>query len=235
MVPMNESYVIERIPNYEEMLETIERYARNCYKSESRMVTNLDMERFIRTKLLRLDDLYQVRACLKDNGLERFIPSLSFHDTHEGPLEHEFMTVRFICDRGISHELVRHRLSSFLQESTRYCCYGHESKGFSCIDPLDHFRSLESGSEWVEAMDDADRHYNKMIELGERPEMARSVLPHSTKVDIIATANIREWRLIFKLRSSNRAHPQMRDLMIPLLEDLKVRLPVFFEDICYSL
>jgi thymidylate synthase (FAD) len=215
--------------------------------------------KLIRKRLLRIDELNEVRNCLFKGGLGKYIPSISFHDTHEGALEHELISVRFICDRGVTHELVRHRIASFLQESTRYCCYGDDKKGLVLINPpfwpdqehlhdpnLDGFcpSPFEEEKEedhvtlpdprqieWRAAMQDAGKHYGNLLAMGAKPEEARSVLPHSTKVDIIETANIREWRFILKLRTSPRAHPQMRQLTLPLLRELKSRMGVFFEDI----
>lgn len=166
---------------------------------------------------------------------------------HESVIEHVTgITVRFICDRGVSHELVRHRLASFSQESTRYCNYAGDKFGNEIvfIKPIfwkdDFIESAEYGfciksktpaHEWDFAMRDAEIRYFKLLKLGASPQEARSVLPNSLKTEVVMTANVREWRLIFQLRTSKAAHPQMRELMIPLLEEMKGLLPVFFEDI----
>lgn len=264
------SYNIEYMPEYGHTLSKIEHFARNCYKSEGLIddgyepceckakfrpgdntcgkcacgyvrVRDPSSVKLIRNRLLRVDELNEVRDALFRCGLGKYVPSISFHDTHEGPLEHEVISVRFICDRGVSHELVRHRIASFLQESTRYCCYGDDKKGLVLInppfwpgpaDPNVFEPNLDvKWLEWRNAMEHAGNHYGNLINMGAKPEEARSVLPHSTKVDIIETANLREWRFILKLRTSVRAHPQMRQLTLPLLAELKTKMPVFFEDI----
>jgi thymidylate synthase (FAD) len=159
---------------------------------------------------------------------------------HESVLEHEKITVRFVCDRGVSHELVRHRLASFSQESTRYCNYSKDKFGgeLTFIVPLfgddgDDVISAEE-IEWKKAMADAERHYMNLIKMGCVPQQARSVLPNSLKTEVVITANIREWRLIFKQRTGKKAHPQMRELMCPLLDELKESLLPLFEDIEYE-
>lgn len=160
---------------------------------------------------------------------------------HLSPLEHASMTVVFVCDRGVSHELVRHRLMSPSQESTRYCIY---LKGVKFIDiregidldpkmvaKLSHKGIEDIVAEWTAAMEDAERHYTNMLGFGATPQIARSVLPNSTKTQIVVTANFREWRHIFELRTSSAAHPQMRQLMSPLLEKSKKMFPCIFGDI----
>lgn len=172
---------------------------------------------------------------------------------HEAMIEHSSLSVLFTVDRGVTHELVRHRIASFAQESTRYCNYSHDKFGNECnfIDlrpglEIDINGQLEKNcsditgsydmvegilTEWKLAMEDAERHYLKMLQLGARPQIARSVLPNSTKSDITITANYREWRAFFKLRADKPAHPQMREVTIPLLHELQERIPVIFEDI----
>lgn len=164
---------------------------------------------------------------------------------HEAMLEHSTLSVMFTVDRGVSHELVRHRIASFAQESTRYVNYSKEKFGSECafidITPgikLDNkMKNMGSSEialildEWTKAMEDAEKHYMRMLELGATPQIARSVLPNSTKTDITITANYREWRNFFKLRVPATAHPQMREVTIPLLQELKERIPVVFNDI----
>jgi len=151
--------------------------------------------------------------------------------------------VRFICDRGVTHELVRHRLCAFSQESTRYCNY----KGgvTFVIPPWVEYLSpgqYESGDysgligaeySWADAMYSSECWYLDLLDCGWSPQQARSVLPNSLKTEIVVTANFREWRHIFKLRCSKAAHPQMREIMIPLLEEMKRLRSVFFNDITY--
>ena len=164
---------------------------------------------------------------------------------HEAMLEHSSLSVKFTVDRGVSHELVRHRIASFAQESTRYCNYSLD-KFDNNINVIDIIDGIELDNkmanmdaeiiqliirEWLSAMEDAEEHYMRMIQLGATPQIARSVLPNSTKTEITITANYREWRAFFKLRTANAAHPQMRQVTIPLLNELKGLIPVIFDDI----
>lgn len=185
-----------------ELLARIERAGRTCYKSEDR-ITHGSAERFVRMLLER---------------------------GHESVIEHESMTVRFVCDRGVSHELVRHRLASFSQESTRYCCYAHAGELCFIRQPF-----WEDGSKrwdlWHNALRIAEATYLALIDGGAKPEEARSVLPNSLKTEIVVTANIREWRHIFKLRCSPKAHPQMRQMMAPLLSEVVGMCPALFADL----
>lgn len=147
---------------------------------------------------------------------------------HESVLEHVNITVRFICDRGVTHELVRHRIASFSQESTRYCDYGNAPIRF--ISPKSHMDSAQFAV-WMDAMNYATEAYNKLRDLGCMPQIARSVLPNSLKTEIVTTMNLREWRHVMRLRTSPAAHPQMREVMNKLLAQFRVCLPVIFEDI----
>lgn len=196
----------------QEVLKAIEEVGRTCYKSED-LITDDSAERFIRSIIAR---------------------------GHESVIEHINITVRFICDRGISHEIVRHRVASYAQESSRYCNYSKEkfSGEITYIDLLGHMSNdevldmnLNMFREWVQACKDAERHYFKMLEYGATPEIARSVLNNSTKTELVATMNLREWRHFFKLRCDKAAHPQMREITIPLLKDFKKLVPIVFDDI----
>jgi thymidylate synthase (FAD) len=177
------------------------------------------------------------RTCYKSNskGLKQDINLLRNCITkkHESILEHYSVSVLFICDRGISHEIVRHRLASFSQESTRYCNYGKDkfNNELTFIRPFKWAVGDSMYSLWCESMQHAENMYLKMLRMGATPECARSVLPNSLKTEIVVTANIREWRHIFKLRTAPVAHPQIKELMIPLLYDFKQYMNVFFEDI----
>ena len=148
---------------------------------------------------------------------------------HESVLEHVNISVRFICDRGVTHEIVRHRLVSYTQESTRYCDYAR--KGMTVIRPPFWAAENHLYECWGTAMKSAERAYNYLMDNGATPQEARSVLPNSLKTEIVCTANIREWRHILTLRCSKAAHPQMRQLMIPLLKELKDKLPILFGSI----
>ena len=155
------------------ILKLLEQCGRVCYKSESN-ITDTSSQKFI--------------AGIIKRG-------------HEAVLEHCSFTVKFICDRGVSHEIVRHRLAAYCQESTRYCC----------------------------AM--AERQYLYMLECGATPQEARSVLPNSLKTEVVMTADIREWRHFLKLRCSPAAHPQMREVAMILLDKVHSLIPICFDDI----
>jgi thymidylate synthase (FAD) len=151
---------------------------------------------------------------------------------HEAMIEFGSMVVHFITDRGVTHELVRHRLCSFAQESTRYCNYSKDKFDNECsfirssgIEPSGH-----DDQQWREACEVAEKEYFAMLECGMAPQIARSVLPNSLKTEIVVKANFREWRHIFKLRAiSKAAHPDMRALMIPLYEECRQLCPTIFE------
>lgn len=183
------------------ILRKIERCGRVAYKSEDK-ITPISAIKFVRGIMIK---------------------------GHHSVIEHVNITVKFICDRGISHELVRHRLCAFTQESTRYCNY--KTKGIKFISPFSSINSIKGDSFWVEAMRISNQCYDSMIDAGVSPQIARSVLPNSLKTEIVVTANLREWRHILELRTAESAHPQMRELMIPLLEDFKKLIPVIFDDI----
>ena len=200
-------------------LKHIEKIGRVCYKSEGKITKDGESAK----KFVKM---------LIDRG-------------HEAMIEHSSLSVRFTVDRGVSHELVRHRIASFAQESTRYVNYsldkfGNEINVINIRDGIDldnKMKNMDSSiidailREWFSAMKDAEKHYMKMIELGATPQIARSVLPNSTKTEITITTNYREWRNFFKLRVPATAHPQMREITIPLLKELKNRLPIIFDDI----
>ena len=202
-----------------EELKHIEKIGRVCYKSEGKITEDGESAK----KFVKM---------LIDRG-------------HEAMIEHSSLSVKFVVDRGVSHELVRHRIASFAQESTRYVNYSLEKFGNEInvidirngIDLDNKMKNMDSDTisaimgEWCLAMEDAEKHYMKMIELGATPQIARSVLPNSTKTEITISANYREWRNFFKLRVPNTAHPQMREVTIPLLKELKCRLPIIFDDI----
>lgn len=167
------------------------------------------------------------------------------HAHHEAMIEHSVLSVMFTVDRGVSHEMVRHRIASFAQESTRYVNYSKDKYGseINVIDlapgialdrrmqdmPAETIEAILN--EWEQAMLDAEKHYMKMIELGATAQIARSVLPNSTKTNITITANYREWRNYFRLRTASDAHPQIREVSVALLNELKERIPVIFDDI----
>jgi len=178
------------------------------------------------------------RTCYKSEGFitptsaSPFVKKL-VSSGYESVLEHASMTVKFVCDRGVSHELVRHRIASFSQESTRYCNYstGKFDGQITFILPFwaqDICDKDSAFSCWKQSCESAEKSYMRLLELGWKPEFARSVLPNSLKTEIVVTANMREWRHILKLRCSEKAHPQMRELMIPLYHELMAPLPELF-------
>lgn len=186
------------------------------------------------------------RICYQSEGKtsdEDFVRRL-IERGHESVLEHEKISVIVRCDRGISHELVRHRIASYSQESTRYCNYSREKfdSGVAYInlapglerDPkcatLNELQQDLLLSEWLKACEDAERHYLRMLEIGASPQIARSVLNNSTKTQIGITMNLRAWRHFFTLRLSPAAHPQMRELAEKLLKTLRAAVPVVFDD-----
>lgn len=188
-------------------LRQIERVARVCYKSEDKITPDGESAK----------------------KLVRFLVSQG----HEAMLEHSQLSVLFTCDRGIANELVRHRIASFAQESTRYCNYAGDRfcNEIQVIKPYYLDCGTEAYIAWLDSCMASETAYKCMIADGKRPEQARCVLPLCLKTEIVVTANYREWRNIFKLRTPVAAHPQMRELMCPLLKELQKKIPVIFDDI----
>lgn len=195
---INASYRIETPIDGKQILKRIEKAGRTCYKSEDR-ITDESAEAFVRMLIER---------------------------GHESVLEHESITVRFICDRGVSHEIVRHRLASYSQESQRYVRYNGD---IEFINP--HMPNAKAHEAWQELCERAEETYRELLSYGVQPQQARSVLPNSVKTELVMTANLREWRHFLKLRTATAAHPQMRELTVPLLKELQARIPVVFDDI----
>lgn len=178
------------------------------------------------------------RVCYKsthvDENAEKFVAGLIARG-HESVLEHVSFSVLFVCDRGVSHEIVRHRIASYSQESTRYCNYSQDrfGNGITVVYPAFHSQEESSivDSLWVAACVRAEDYYFKMLANGATAQEARSVLPNSLKTELVMTANIREWRHFLKLRTAPAAHPDMRKVAGMLLKKLQSQLPVFFADI----
>lgn len=191
------------IIDHSNLLSTIESAGRTCWKSEDRM---------------------------GEGTAEPFIERLK-NLRHESVLEHGSISVRIVCDRGVSHELVRHRLASYSQESTRYCNYGKEKFGqeITVVEPTTSLDSTQYNS-WLAAMHFAEGAYFKMLSEGATPQIARAVLPTSLKTEIVITANPREWRHIFRLRCDSTAHPDIRSLMLEIKDEFASRWPVLFAD-----
>jgi len=198
------SYKILSKIDRKKILKAIEVAGRTCYKSEDKIT--------------------------EESG-GKFVEMIS-NRNHYSVLEHQSITVRFICDRGVSHEIVRHRIASFSQESTRYCNYSKDKfdNQLTFID-IKKYMDKEQYKEWIKSIKQSEHNYLNLICLGSSPQIARSVLPNSLKTEIVVTANLREWKEIFRQRTSKAAHPQMREIMIPLCEELQIKLPEIFGDI----
>lgn len=215
ITPINEDMEVKKI------IKTIEKVARTCYKSEDK-ITEDSAEKMIKMLISR---------------------------GHEAMIEFGDIIVKFVCDRGVSHEIVRHRLGSYAQESTRYCNYSKDKFGnqITFIIPCwindeqidlvqkmneNNFMEVyETTKAWYSSLNASEQAYNLLIKLGWQPQEARSVLPNALKTEINVKYNIREWRHFFKQRCSTAAHPQMRELTIPLLNDFKLKIPILFDDI----
>lgn len=192
-------------PNYQTLMKTIEAAGRTCYKSE---------------------DL------IKDGSAEEIVRKfLSWG--HESPIEHASVTVRIICDRGVSHEIVRHRLASYSQESTRYCNYSKDKFGreITVIRPCTICEGTDAYRIWKRCCENSELAYFDMLDAGCTPQEARSVLPNSLKTEVVMTANMREWRHFFKLRTTKGAHPDMREVALMLLDKFEEKYPAFFDNL----
>lgn len=199
------SFSFMHLPDGEFILKHLELAARTCYKSEDQVTP--DSAQKLLSRILRLG--------------------------HDSVLEHIAISVRIICDRGVTHELVRHRLCSFSQESTRYANYAHDRFGqeITVIRPFFWAEDDQRYALWLEAMEACEEAYLRLVAAGASAQEARAVLPNSLKTEIVVTANIREWRHIFKLRCDKAAHPQMRQIMQPLLVAFQERIPLLFDDL----
>lgn len=195
-------------------LKDIERVARTCYKSEDKITEDDSSAKDIVSKLIKRG--------------------------HEAMLEFGDITVKFVCDRGVSHEIVRHRVASYAQESTRYCNYSKNGE-LTFIEPNWLQSTLSTFVEngvyteglWRAYMEASEKTYLSLINKGWSPQQARSVLPNSIKTELNVKMNLREWRHFFKMRCSNAAHPQMYELTRPLLKEFQSRIPLLFDDITY--
>lgn len=198
-------FIIESQLKADELIKQVEKAGRTAYKSED-MITPDSAKEFV--------------SMINQRG-------------HHSVIEHQSITVRVICDRGVSHEIVRHRLASYTQESTRYCNYtqGKFGNEITVIKPCFWKENDEKYLVWKEALSHIEKAYNKLIGLGATPQEARSVLPNSLKTEIVMTMNLREWKHFFRLRTSEAAHPQMREIAIPLLKEFQKLVPIIFDDL----
>lgn len=199
MIVIEPSFEILKMDEGLEALKLLELGGRVCYKSEDKIT----------------DD-----SCLKFINMIKTVK-------HESVLEHCSASVRIICNRGVTHELVRHRLASFSQESTRYVNYG--KRGMQVVKPVELEEGTIQYSVWHRAMERAEESYNMMIELGAKPQIARGVLPIDVKTEIVVTANFRQWMHIFNLRCANNAHPDIRFIMKEIRDEFRKRVPILFD------
>jgi len=198
-------YEILFMEDADTIYKRIELVGRTCYKSEDK-ITAESAPKFLQMLLKR---------------------------GHEAMIEFSDIIVKFICDRGVSHEIVRHRLCSFAQESTRFCNYSKDKSDnqITVIRPPFWDNYSVSYNNWLASCEKAERAYLDLLISGASPQEARSVLPNSLKTEIVVKANLREWRWFFKKRADVAAHPQMRQIVLPLLKEFKTRLPIVFDDI----
>lgn len=223
MIMMEQNYTIDNW-HPEEDFDRIVRAARLCYQAEP-LNTQEEKENFL-------------RKLIKNN--------------HLTPFEHSSLSVIFVTDRGVTHELVRHRLAAYCQESTRYCNYSKDKFAVDYDDAdyreKNHIvgRTIYDGNirviwdsdikeedrvQWATDLEKIERMYLKWLKMGYSPQIARTFLPNALKTQIMVTANLREWRHIFELRCSKAAHPHIRELLVPLLRDVQSKIPVVFDDI----
>ena len=198
-----------KVENFDgvKIMKRIERACRTCYRSEDKIS----------------EESYKN---LLTNCLNR---------GHESVLEHEKITVRIYSDIGTYKDLTRHRFASFSVESTRYCSYNKDKYGneIAVVNPV-YIEDKEVFETWKKAIEDIEKAYMKMKELGASTDMCREVLPHSTAAEYTMTANIREWKHILELRTTNHVHPAIRQVLIPLLLLFKEQMPEIFGDIEYD-
>lgn len=205
---IEQGFSVSQVLNGFEILKQIEDAGRTCYKSE---------------------DL------ITDDSCVRFAEKL-INNKHEAMLEHVSVTVRAVTDRGVSHEIVRHRIASYAQESTRYCNYSKGKFGneITVIKPVFWADDSDEYCLWHSGCLIAEEMYLKLLSYGASPQEARSVLPNSLKTEIVMTMNLREWRHFFELRAlgtAGKPHPQMRALAISILNYFVTDIPIIFDDI----
>lgn len=196
---INASYEIMTPIDGAAILKAIETAGRVCYKSEN---------------------------AITEGSAEQFVAGI-IKSGHESVLEHVSITVRFVVDRGISHQIVRHRIASYSQESTRI----NYKDGLTVVKPFFWEEDSPQYRAWKGLCEQAETCYLGLIATGVKPVQARNVLPTSTKTEVVMTANLREWRHVFRLRTAKDAHPQIREVAVPLLEELKRKIPVVFGDL----
>lgn len=190
------------------IMQKIERACRTCYRSEEK-ITDFSYKTLLKNCITR---------------------------GHESVLEHEKITIRMTCDVGVYKDLTRHRIAAFSIESTRYCNYGKDkfNNEIKFIKPC----NIEEGTSvydlWKDACERIEKDYIEMSKLGAAPDELRMILPHSTAAEVTMTADIREWKHILLLRTSNHTHPAIRQLLIPLLLYFRQIMPEIFDDVPYD-
>ena len=209
---IRQGFTFEEPADGEAILRKLEQIGRVCYKSEEK-ITSDSAKGFV----------------------ERMLKS-----GHHSVIEHHNISVRAVTDRGVTHEIVRHRIGSYSQESTRYCNYAQDKFGkeITVILPV-WFYDMDGCGEitmhqydtWIECCQRIERDYMSMLDMRMSAQQARAVLPNSLKTEIVMTYNLREWRHFFKLRCSPKAHPQMVDLACMMLKEFKETIPVLFDDL----
>ncbi|MDY6152795.1 MAG: FAD-dependent thymidylate synthase [Terrisporobacter sp.] len=202
---INPSVMLEDEIDGQAILKKLERIGRTCYKSEGN---------------------------IKEDSAEKFVKNI-MNRNHMSVIEHESISVRIICDRGVTHEIVRHRIASYSQESTRYCNYSNDKFGneLTFIKPCFFDEGSEGYEIWKKSMQNIENEYMKLIEVDATPQEARSILPNSIKTELVMTMNLREWRHFFLLRCDKAAHPQMRQVANLILNLFKANIPIIFDDI----
>ena len=195
--------------DYNQIMKNLEIACRTCYRSEDKIT----------------EESYKT---LLKNCINR---------GHESILEHEKITIRMVCDIGVYKDLTRHRHASFSIESTRYCNYGKDKfdNQIKFIKPVNIEEGTELYLEWEKSLEEIEKHYIKMVELGATPDQMRMILPHSTAALVTMSANIREWKHILSLRCTKHAHPAVEQVMIPLLIHFKENMPEIFDSIEYDM
>jgi len=192
----------------DDLLNQIAETARICYRKEDSQYPDETNEKFVK-RIIKLG--------------------------HESVLEHFNLSAVFMTSRGVTHEFVRHRHTAYTQESTRYVGYGNKivviiPAWFKELTGEAH-EEFQKRALWQTAIESAAEHYSQMLGLGHTKQEARGVLPHDVAAKLKVTTNLREWRHIFRLRCAKDAHPDIRELLMPLLEDLVAEFPELFQDV----
>jgi len=186
-----------------EAQKQIEIAGRTCYKSEDKITD---------------DSAYAFCCKMRKSG-------------HHAMIEHACASFVIVCDRGVSHEIVRHRIASYAQESTRYCNYSKDKFDNQCTFIKPPNLSVQQSLEWELSCENSEDSYNTLLDEGCSAQIARSVLPNCLKTEIVMTANLREWRHFITLRGSKAAHPQIRPIAVDIWKELMLHVPSIFEDL----